>query len=64
MSATEKLEALLKEAAKLEKGVKRVLSESKDYDLSRLLKKVDAELMDLQHNLNLACQLAKEKRKD
>jgi len=64
MSMAEKLEALLKDAAKLDKGIKKMISESKDYDLSRLLKKVDAELMDLQHNLDLAHKLAEEKRKD
>jgi hypothetical protein len=64
MSKTEKIKNLLKDAAKLDKGIKKVISETNDYDLSRLLKKVDAELMDLQHNLDLACQLAEKKRKD
>lgn len=60
---TKKLESLLIEAAKLDKSIKKMIAESKDYDLSRLLKKVDAELMDLQHNLNLAHKLAEKKRK-
>lgn len=64
MNKTEKLKNLLKDAAKLDKGIKKVISETGDYDLSRLLKKVDAELMDLQHNLDLACKLAEKKRKN
>ena len=63
MSMAEKLEGLLKDAAMLDKGIKKTLSESTDYDLSRLLKKADAELMDLQHNLDMACKLAEKKRK-
>jgi hypothetical protein len=64
MNTAEKLEGLLKDAAKLDKGIKRIISETEDYDLSRLLKKTDAELMDLQHNLHLACKLAERKRKN
>ncbi len=64
MNTAEKLEGLLKDAAKLDKGIKKIISETKDYDLSRLLKKTDAELMDLQHNLDLACKLAVRKRKN
>jgi hypothetical protein len=64
MDTAEKLEGLLKDAAKLDKGIKKIISETEDYDLSRLLKKTDAEMMDLQHNLNLACKLAVRKRKN
>jgi hypothetical protein len=64
MDTAEKLEGLLKDAAKLDKGIKKIISETEDYDLSRLLKKTDAEMMDLQHNLNLACKLAARKRKN
>ncbi|MDH4223407.1 MAG: hypothetical protein OEV55_07710 [candidate division Zixibacteria bacterium] len=64
MTNEEKLEKLLRDAAKLDKGVKEILSDTKDYDFSRLLKKVDAELLDLQHNLELARKLADRRRKE
>jgi hypothetical protein len=53
-----KISQLLKDANKLEKSIKELLREIEDYDLERLLKKIDAELMDVQHNLALAKRLA------
>ena len=49
---------VLEEAEKLESSIQELLREIKDYDLERLLKKIDAELMDVQHNLILARRLA------
>ncbi len=53
-----KLEKLARQAEKLSKSLKEVMAENRDYDLVRLLKKIDAELMDLRHNLNLAKRLS------
>lgn len=64
MSIEEKMEELIQDAAKLEKKVKKLISESKDYDLSRLLKKVDAEMMDFQHSLDVTFKFLKEREKD
>ena len=64
MSITDKIEELLEDATRLEKGIKKLLFESKDYDLNRLLKKVDAEMMDLQHSLDVAYKFAQEMQKN
>jgi len=64
MSIEEKMEELIQDAAKLEKKVKKLISESKDYDLSRLLKKVDAEMMDFQHSLDVAFKFLEKKESD
>jgi hypothetical protein len=58
MKQAEKLNLVLEEARKLEKSVKELIREIEDYDLVRLLKKIDAELMDTHHNLILAKRLA------
>lgn len=64
MVTKERIKELIEEAAKLEKKIKKLVSESKDYDLARLLKKVDAEMMDLQHNLDIAFKFLEEEEKD
>lgn len=58
MKLAEKLNQVLEEAKKLERSIKELIRETEDYDLGRLLKKIDAELMDVQHNLVLAKRLA------
>ena len=58
MKQEKKINQLLKDASKLEKSIKQLVREIEDYDLERLLKKIDAELMDVQHNLALAKRLA------
>jgi hypothetical protein len=57
MKQVEKLNLVLEEAGKLQKSIKGLILEIDDYDLKRLLKKIDAELMDVQHNLVLATRL-------
>ena len=57
MKLAEKLNLVLEDAAKLEKSIQELVRDIEDYDLERLLKKVDAELMDVQHNLILAKRL-------
>jgi hypothetical protein len=58
MRKTEKIDQALEKARLLEKSIKEIIREIEDYDLERLLKKVDAECMDIQHNLVLAKRLA------
>ena len=64
MNLQNKIDELIQDAAKLERKIKRLVSESKDYDLSRLLKKVDAEMMDLQHSLDVTFKFLKEKEEE
>lgn len=64
MRVEEKIEELIQDAAKLERKVKKLISESKDYDLARLLKKVDAEMMDFQHSLDVTFKFLKEKEEE
>ena len=58
MKQEKKINQFLKDACKLEKSIKQLVREIEDYDLERLLKKIDAELMDVQYNLALAKRLA------
>ena len=58
MKTSEMLNQALENASQLEKIVKQIIREVDDYDLQRLLKKVDAEFMDVRHNLALARRLA------
>lgn len=58
MKQVEKINQVLERADKLEKSIKDLVREIEDYDLQRLLKKINAQLMDAQHNLILAKRLA------
>ncbi|MCK4224935.1 MAG: hypothetical protein KAX39_07125 [candidate division Zixibacteria bacterium] len=58
MKTAGKIRQALKKAILLERAVKEIIREIEDYDLERLLKKVDAECMDIQHNLVLAQRLS------
>ena len=58
MIQAEKIDQALEKASLLEKIVKQTIREIDDYDLERLLKKIDAECMDVRHNLSLAKRLA------
>jgi paraquat-inducible protein B len=51
METYKKIRQIQKRVSRLQKAIKEILREIKDYDLERLLKKVDAECMDVQHNL-------------
>lgn len=44
-------------AEKLEQTVSDVLKRTRDYDLERLLKNIDADMMDIRHNLSQAHKL-------
>ncbi len=58
MKTSEKLTKALEMVNLLEKTIKEIIREVEDYDLERLLKKIDAECMDLHHNISLARRLA------
>jgi uncharacterized protein YehS (DUF1456 family) len=58
METQKKIRQALKKAAQLEKAIKDIIRDIDDYDMARLLKKVDAECMDAQHNLALAERLS------
>ena len=47
-------------AAELHRLLQGLLEEAKDYDIGRVLKRSEAELMDLRHNLSLVRRLLKE----
>jgi len=58
MKTSEKLGKSLEMIGLLEKNIKEIIREVDDYDLKRLLKKIDAECMDLHHNITVAKRLA------
>lgn len=58
MKTAEKINEILEKARLLEKAIKEIIREIEDYDLQRLLKKIDAECIDVQHNLTIAKRLA------
>jgi len=58
METAEKLNQTLEKANLLQKALKEIVREVEDYDLERLLKKIDAECIDVQHNLTIAKRLA------
>jgi len=53
MQDSSKLKKAISEVEKCETLVKKLIEETRDYDMERVLKKADAELMDALHNLNL-----------
>jgi hypothetical protein len=57
MDAQKKIRQALKKAEQLEKVIKEIIRVMDDYDMARLLKKVDAQCMDAQHNLVLVDRL-------
>jgi len=44
-------------AERLDQTVKALIKRTRDYELERLLKNIDADLMDVQHKLSLARRL-------
>jgi hypothetical protein len=53
----ERARALSRELAHL---IKDLVGSTSDYDLERLLKKIEAEVMDIQHNLKLATRISED----
>lgn len=53
----EDLQEVLRSARQLSEEIARLLGNTSNYDLMRQLKKVDAEMLDVQHNLMLAIEM-------
>jgi phosphomevalonate kinase len=62
MKNVEKLDKLLEDIQDCSGLLSELIQGANDYDLERLLKKIDAQLIDARHNLVLAQKMAKEKR--
>jgi hypothetical protein len=62
METQKKIRQALKKAEQLEKVIKEIIRDIDDYDMARLLKKVDAQCMDAQHNLVLVDRLSEATR--
>jgi len=56
------IKAAQRSAEKLDQSVKAMIKRTRDYELERLLKKVDADMMDVQHKLSLARKLMESAR--
>jgi hypothetical protein len=54
----ERAEKALERARDLGGMVRTMIPETRDLDLQRLLKQIDADLMDIQHKLSLAVKLS------
>jgi len=63
MKYKEKLEKVLKDIETITEVLESLICDTSDYDLQRILKKIDAQLMDAQHNLTLAKKIAGNKEK-
>lgn len=64
MDTQKKIRQALKKAEQLEKVIKEIIRDIDDYDMARLLKKVDAQCMDAQHNLVLIERLLEATRQN
>ncbi|MGB5106285.1 MAG: hypothetical protein WBP42_06175 [Candidatus Zixiibacteriota bacterium] len=53
----QELKQVLADTRKLSANLARLIENTSDYDIIRQLKKVDAELLDVQHNLALALEM-------
>jgi hypothetical protein len=62
MKYVEKLDKLLEDTEECARLLNELIQGAEDYDLERLLKKVDAELIDARHNLVLARKKVKDKK--
>jgi hypothetical protein len=62
MKYEEKLDKVLEHTQECSRLLSELIQKSKDYDLERILKKVDAQLIDARHNLVLARKKVKEKK--
>jgi hypothetical protein len=51
------LEQALSDSRNLAASLGRMIETATDYDLIRQLKKVDAELLDVQHNIRIAIEM-------
>ena len=56
------LDEMLKETDKRAHGLHKVMHKVKDYDLQRLLEKIEADLADIRHTFAVAKRLAEQCR--
>ena len=63
MDYQEKIEKVLKQIQKSADDLEVLISGTNDYDLQRILKTVDAQLMDAQHNLVLAKKISGKRKR-
>jgi len=61
MSSEQKLKEIISATEKATREIRELIPKTGDYDLARLLKKVDADLSDTLHDLALALRLAEKK---
>lgn len=57
MTKHERLENASRLSRELAHEIKTLVDSTEDYDLLRLVKKIEAELMDVRHNINLALRI-------
>jgi len=57
MSKSEKIKQTVEMVQLVASNIQDIQKDIGDYDLSRMLKKVEAEVLDLQHNLNIVVRL-------
>ncbi len=62
MKYQEKFDKLLEHTQNSARLLSQLIQGANDYDLERLLKKIDAQLKDARHNLVLAQRMAREKK--
>jgi hypothetical protein len=62
MDYPDRLEKAAQLSRELAREVKALVDTVEDYDLGRLLRKIEAEVMDIQHNLKLASRVAGDDR--
>ncbi len=60
MADKKRLENTRQISQELALRVKELIGSTSDYDLERLMKKIEAQVMDIQHNLTLACRIAED----
>ncbi len=53
------LKKMAGDAEKMADEIRRLITECRDYELQRMLKKLDAEVMDMRHNIQLAIDFAR-----
>ena len=61
MSAELKLKEIVSATEKVAREIRELVPHIHDYDLARLLKKVDADLSDALHDLAIAVRLSEKK---
>lgn len=61
MSSEQKLREIALGTEKVARDIRELIPHISDYDLSRLLKKVDADLADALHDLAIAVRLSEKK---